>query len=100
MDENRDSDNHWQIIKEKLFIKETSEPSAGFSGRVMDRIRALESASRRTLIPVQWFAPVMGVAAIVLLAIIPAQELLSAEALIMEDGGQNDEILSLVTEEA
>jgi anti-sigma factor RsiW len=82
----------WKTISGKLFSGAEETVSDSFAERVAAR---LETSSARPvrwggarLVPVQWLAPLIGVAAMLVLAIVPAGEGLSAEALFM--GGEPD----------
>ena len=89
-------DKDWQELSKRLFEKVPVEPSEAFVQGVMRRIEADEAARAagpRVIriplrIPVQWFAPVMGAAAVFLLALLPGRDFLSAETLVV--GGELD----------
>ena len=79
---------NWKKIADKLFAQR-DEPSEAFVQNVMKRIDAAESGKPRLVrMPAQWFAPAMGIAAMLVLTFLPAKDVLSAEALLM--GGETD----------
>ncbi len=70
--------------------RNTSQTSASgtdfFVNKVMDRIHTLESvSSRRVRIQAQWFAPAFGIAAMLILALIPTKTGYSADMLLMNN---------------
>ena len=79
---------NWRLIRQKLFSAPEPKTSEFFVSQVMERIRTIEEKPRMVFAPARWFAPVVGVAAMLLLTIVPSQEPLSAEALFM--GGETD----------
>ncbi len=108
--ENDDSKN-WKKISKALFTQKSEPASEAFVQSVMGRIRQAQSSPRLVRIPSYWFAPVIGIAAMLLLAILPARVPVSAESIIL--GGTDavsgmaitgnvpeaDDILSFVMEE-
>ncbi len=73
-----------------LSARPAPEEGEAFTRRVMARIPAVavQKTSGARIVPVQWFAPLVGIAAMALLAIIPAQRTVSAEEILT--GGQDE----------
>lgn len=107
-----ENDRSWKKISETLFAKKQEPASEFFVQSVMKRIEAAEAHPRLVRIPAQWFAPVMGIAAMLLLALLPARGLMSAETFILNGdmdsasgwvfvsgAPETDEMLSFVMEE-
>lgn len=78
-----DGSKNWKKISEKLFASRSEPVSEAFAQSVMNRIKAAESGPRLVRIPEQWFAPVMGLAAMLMLALLPARGLMSMETVIL-----------------
>lgn len=95
---------NWKKVSKALFAPASSNGgSETFVRGVMDRLEALETRRQGSVIPIQWFAPALGMAAMLFLALIPSRQALSAEAIFMNGGldslGSADEMLSFVMEE-
>lgn len=88
--------DHWTTLSGRLFDKKLPQPSEFFVRGVMARIDALDAKKPREkqvfrIIPVEWFAPVFGLAAMLLLALVPASaDLPSTEGLLL--GGRSDTV--------
>lgn len=78
---NDDSPNDWKQISERLFAPRQEPTSEAFVQNVMRRIEAAEARPRILRIPVQWYAPLTGMAAMLLLAMLPTGNPLSVETL-------------------
>lgn len=66
--------DNWRRFAELVSATETVLPdSEAFVSQVMNRIEALDQNPRRVRVPVQWFAPAIGMAAMLVLALLPAQ---------------------------
>lgn len=103
----------WKTLSGKLFGQAHPARSEAFVQNVMSRVRQAEvTRVPIRVMPVQWFAPVFGIAAMLLLAITPAVQAPSAENMFMGDASdavtqwvfmgnipQSDDLLSFVMEE-
>ena len=76
-------ETNWDKIVKTLFPSEPAAGSEAFTQNVMRRIEKAESGPRLVRVPVQWLAPAMGVAAMLLLAIVPGKDIMSAETVLL-----------------
>jgi hypothetical protein len=76
-----ENDRDWKKISGTLFPADNGGSEA-FVGNVMRRIERAESGPRIVRVPVQWLAPAMGVAAMLLLSLIPGKDIASTETLL------------------
>ena len=103
---------NWKAVSTALFARRPEPASSDFFVRqVMDKIEIPAVCPQKTWIPVQWFAPSVGIAAMLLLALVPSQTVSSAELLFVngEDAQsqwmlsgaspKSDEVLSFILEE-
>jgi anti-sigma factor RsiW len=110
-DARREAENHLASCGEcRLFYASLGAFSAGlsampapegdeaFTRRVMGRVRAEIPVKRVSggprIVPIQWFAPLIGIAAMALLAILPAQRTVSAEEIITGGQGNMTDVLA------
>ncbi len=104
-----DRSKAWNKISETLFSAKPEPVSEAFVQSVMDRLEA-EARPRLVRVPAQWFAPVVGVAAMLLLTLLPARGAVSVETMILgtdraslaafgERLPETDEMLGFVMEE-
>lgn len=75
-----------KFIKQ-LFKSPPAEAPFGFADRVMRRVEAASAPKTARIIPVGWFAPAIGMAAMLLLAILPSSPAtaVSADMLFMNN---------------
>lgn len=79
MEDKEPRNPEWDKISKALFAKKPEASSEAFVQSVMKRIEAAESGPRIVRIPSQWLAPVMGMAAMLLLALLPSRGMLPFE---------------------
>jgi hypothetical protein len=92
MEDKEPRNPEWDKISKALFAKNPEASSDAFVQSVMKRLEAAESGPRIVRIPAQWLAPVMGIAAMLLLALLPSRGMLPFE--IPAIGEENEGVIS------
>ncbi len=64
---------NWDSLSGRLFPKTPSRPTLDLTSSVLERIGIQESKPRR--VPVGWLAPAIGIAAIIVLSVMPLRTL-------------------------
>ena len=104
---------NWKAIASRLFERRDPDHSEAFVQKLMERLEKMEKKSGWKLVPVQWFTPVIGVAAALLLFLTPSFEPVSTETVLMNgafDGvserafadvsTKTDDVIGFITEES
>lgn len=65
---------NWDTLSDRLFPAATSKPASDLTAAVLGRIGAREESKPR-LVQARWWAPAVGIAAVLVLSIMPLQVL-------------------------